>query len=103
MKPCGRQALKSSFLLDSSYNINFGSTNTVGSFIGNVKNMGQGYSDSTIYIMDKSNYEVFKILRPAADGSFKVAGLPASLVCVMTCLDNTKMQNALVFDQVSPK
>lgn len=103
MKPCGRRALKNSNILEPSYSYQFGASNTVGSFVGNVKNMGQGYSDSTIYLMDRSNYKMLKVTRPNADGSFKIVGLPTSLLCVMTCLDNTKMQNALVFDQVSPK
>lgn len=103
MKPTQRKSSFSSSYSGSFNGIDFGPTKTIGRFEGNVKNMGEGYDDSTIVLINKADMLPVKILKPLSDGSFNIKGLRGGITAILICLDNSKLQNALIFDEVSPK
>lgn len=103
MNPVRRVCGTSSTFQDESYTMNFGSLNTAGSLIGNVKNMGEAYADSLIVYFNKSGFKFIKAVQPKSDGSYKLQGLASDINGILICLDKSGYQNALVFDRISPK
>lgn len=100
MKPISRGAHKSSNFFQE---VGYGTRTTVASIKGSVKKLGVKYQDALVILYNKANLNVITVVKPDANGDYKINVLNNSVMCFLVAFDSKKQYNAVIQDMVVPK
>lgn len=100
MKPCSRQANKSSNLLQ---NYGFGKKNTIANVKGSVKKLGQQYQNAIVVLYNKANLQPIAVRQSDENGGYQFLGLNSDLKTYIVAFDENQQFNAVIQDNVVPK
>lgn len=98
MKPCLRQPMRSSNLLQT---ISIGPV--IAKVAGSVKKLGQQYKDATLVLYNKANLQPIAVRKPDQNGDYQFLGLNTNLKTFVVAFDQKQQFNAVIQDSVVPK
>lgn len=98
MKPCLRQPMRSSNLLQT---ISIGPV--IAKVAGSVKKLGQQYKDATLVLYNKANLKPIAVRKPDQNGDYQFLGLNTNLKTFVVAFDQKQQFNAVIQDSVVPK
>lgn len=75
----------------------------IGGIKGNVRKIGQSYSDAVVAIYEKDTLQPIAIRKPNANGDYQLLGLNTDLKTFIVAFDKKQQFNAVIQDNVVPK